>query len=65
MSISEIYLNQSGPPAERQLALIDFNKDLYVASVKESKIKFHKLGRWMLKKTYIFIVSPIALQNHL
>lgn len=44
MLVSKICLNQSGPPNQRQLAIVDFNKDLYVLSPKESKTKFNKLG---------------------
>lgn len=45
MTISSIALSQSGPINERQLALLDYNRDLYVVTVKDSKPKFVKLGK--------------------
>lgn len=44
MTVSSIALSQSGPINERQLALLDYNRDLYVITVKDSKSKFVKLG---------------------
>lgn len=44
MTVSSIALSQSGPINERQLALLDYNRDLYVVTVKDSKPKFVKLG---------------------
>lgn len=44
MTVSSIALSQSGPINERQLALLDYNRDLYVVTVKDSKPKFVKPG---------------------
>ncbi|XP_077295426.1 intraflagellar transport protein Oseg5 [Arctopsyche grandis] len=44
MAASEIVLSQSGLLAERQLAMIDFNKDLYILTVKDSKLKLKKIA---------------------
>ncbi|KAI8440284.1 hypothetical protein MSG28_001640, partial [Choristoneura fumiferana] len=48
MTVSTIALSQTGPISERQLALLDYNRDLYVATVKDSKPKFVKLGSQIL-----------------
>ncbi|CAG4943709.1 unnamed protein product [Colias eurytheme] len=48
MTVSCIALSQTGPLGERQLALLDYNRDLYVVSVKEAKPKFQKLGPQVL-----------------
>lgn len=45
MTVSTIALSQTGAIDERQLALLDYNRDLYVVTVKESKQKFVKLGK--------------------
>ncbi|CAG9784087.1 unnamed protein product [Diatraea saccharalis] len=45
MTVSTIALSQTGPINERQMALLDYNRDLYVVTVKENKPKFSKLGR--------------------
>lgn len=45
MTVSNIALSQTGPIGERQLALLDYNRDLYVATVKDPKSKFIKLGK--------------------
>lgn len=45
MTVSSIALSQTGPINERQLALLDYNRDLYVVTVKDSKPKFVKLGK--------------------
>lgn len=44
MATSEIVLSQSGLLVERQLAMIDFNKDLYILTVKDLKLKLKKIG---------------------
>lgn len=44
MTVSTIALSQTGPINDRQMALLDYNKDLYVVSVKDVKPKFVKLG---------------------
>lgn len=44
MTVSSIALSQTGPISERQLALLDYNRDLYVITVKDNKPKFVKLG---------------------
>lgn len=49
MTVSTIALSQTGPISERQLALLDYNRDLYVATVKDNKPKFVKLGKCRLK----------------
>lgn len=46
MTVSAITLSQTGPLSERQLALLDYNRDLYVVTVKENKPKFIKLGEY-------------------
>lgn len=46
MTVSSIALSQTGPISERQLALLDYNRDLYVVTVKDSKPKFVKLGKY-------------------
>lgn len=46
MTISSIALSQTGPTSERQLALLDYNRDLYVVTVKDTKPKFVKLGKF-------------------
>ena len=48
MTVSSIALSQTGPINERQLALLDYNRDLYVVTVKDSKPKFVKLGEFMI-----------------
>ncbi|XP_063359007.1 intraflagellar transport protein 80 homolog [Cydia amplana] len=48
MTVSTIALSQTGPISERQLALLDYNRDLYVATVKDNKPKFVKLGSQIL-----------------
>ncbi|CAG9566558.1 unnamed protein product [Danaus chrysippus] len=48
MTVSSIALSQSGPINERQIALLDYNRDLYVVTVKDSKPKFVKLGSQIL-----------------
>ncbi|RVE48513.1 hypothetical protein evm_006824 [Chilo suppressalis] len=48
MTVYSIALSQTGPINERQLALLDYNKDLYVVTVKENKPKFSKLGSQIL-----------------
>uniref|UniRef100_A0A2A4J8F6 Uncharacterized protein n=1 Tax=Heliothis virescens TaxID=7102 RepID=A0A2A4J8F6_HELVI len=48
MTVSSIALSQTGPINERQLALLDYNRDLYVVTVKDSKPKFVKLGSQIL-----------------
>ncbi|XP_059058155.1 intraflagellar transport protein 80 homolog isoform X1 [Achroia grisella] len=48
MTVSNIALSQSGPISERQLALLDYNRDLYVITVKDPKAKFNKLGSQIL-----------------
>lgn len=45
MTVSTIALSQTGAVDERQLALLDYNRDLYVVTVKDSKHKFVKLGK--------------------
>lgn len=47
MTVSSIALSQTGPINERQLALLDYNRDLYVVTVKDSKPKFVKLGKFL------------------
>lgn len=47
MTVSHIALSQTGPLIERQLALLDYNRDLYVVTVKDSKPKFVKLGKFV------------------
>lgn len=44
MTVSSIALSQTGPISERQLALLDYNRDLYAVTVKDNKPKFVKLG---------------------
>lgn len=46
MTVSTIALSQTGPINERQLALLDYNRDLYVVTVKDNKPKFVKLGEF-------------------
>lgn len=48
MTVSNIALSQAGPMSERQLALLDYNRDLYVVTVKDPKPKFVKLGKFYL-----------------
>ncbi|XP_028034172.1 intraflagellar transport protein 80 homolog [Bombyx mandarina] len=48
MTVSTIALSQTGPINDRQMALLDYNKDLYVVSVKDVKPKFVKLGSQVL-----------------
>ncbi|KAF9804241.1 hypothetical protein SFRURICE_020669 [Spodoptera frugiperda] len=48
MTVSSIALSQTGPINERQLALLDYNRDLYVVTFKDSKPKFVKLGSQIL-----------------
>ncbi|XP_034840469.1 intraflagellar transport protein 80 homolog [Maniola hyperantus] len=48
MTVSSIELSQTGPISERQLALMDYNRDLYVVTVKDPKSKFIKLGSQVL-----------------
>ncbi|VVD05328.1 unnamed protein product [Leptidea sinapis] len=48
MTVSKVALSQIGPVNERQIALLDYNKDLYVVTVKDSKQKFFKLGSQVL-----------------
>ncbi|XP_026314438.1 intraflagellar transport protein 80 homolog [Hyposmocoma kahamanoa] len=48
MTVSSIALSQTGPISERQLALLDYNRDLYAVTVKDSKPKFVKLGSQVL-----------------
>lgn len=45
MTVSTIALSQSGPINERQIALLDYNRDLYVVTVKDPKPRFMKLGK--------------------
>ncbi|KAG6457329.1 hypothetical protein O3G_MSEX010242 [Manduca sexta] len=52
MTVSVIALCQTGPVSERQLALLDYNRYLYVVTVKESKPKFVKLGSQILSITW-------------
>ncbi|KAG7311155.1 hypothetical protein JYU34_002142 [Plutella xylostella] len=52
MTVSHIALSQTGPINERLLALLDYNRDLYVVSVKENKPKFLKLGSQILSITW-------------
>lgn len=54
MTVSNLGLSQSGPINERQLALLDYNRDLYVVTVKDSKTKFVKLGTLLLITTLVF-----------
>ncbi|GLV42372.1 Outer segment 5 [Carabus blaptoides fortunei] len=42
--ITQVALSQAGPSSERQLALVDKNKDLYMASVRGTQKIFSKLG---------------------
>lgn len=49
MTVAAIALSQTGPLSERKIALLDYNRDLYVVIVKDSKLKFSKLG---LKVTF-------------
>ena len=52
--IMELALNQSGPATERQLAIIDKNKDLYLRAVRQYGtdrvvklgMKYCAKGRW-------------------
>ena len=52
--IMELALNQSGPATERQLAIIDKNKDLYLRAVRQYGtdrvvklgMKYCTTGRW-------------------
>ncbi|XP_041968776.1 intraflagellar transport protein 80 homolog isoform X2 [Aricia agestis] len=48
MTVSDISLSQTGPINDRQLALLDYNRDLYVVTVKDPKPKFTKLGSQVL-----------------
>ncbi|CAK1544237.1 unnamed protein product [Leptosia nina] len=48
MTVSCIALSQTGPLNERQIALLDYNRDLYVVTFKEAKPKFLKLGAQVL-----------------
>ncbi|XP_045512277.1 intraflagellar transport protein 80 homolog isoform X1 [Pieris brassicae] len=52
MTVSCIALSQTGPLNERQLALLDYNRDLYVVTVKETKPKMFKLGPQVLSITW-------------
>ncbi|CAH0726156.1 unnamed protein product, partial [Brenthis ino] len=52
MTVSNIALSQTGPINERQIALLDYNKDLYVITVKDPKPKFVKLGSQVLSITW-------------
>ncbi|PSN36206.1 hypothetical protein C0J52_07301 [Blattella germanica] len=43
--VIEVALNQAGSPSERQLVLVDKNRDLYLTYVRgSSKVKLRKLG---------------------
>lgn len=65
MTVSNIALSQTGPIGERQLALLDYNRDLYVATVKDPKSKFVKLGKNNLSifSTNILILKLIAIMK--
>ncbi|GBP81979.1 Intraflagellar transport protein 80 homolog [Eumeta japonica] len=48
MTVATVALCQTGPSNERQLALLDSNRDLYVVTVKDNKMKCLKLGSQIL-----------------
>ncbi|XP_023937442.2 intraflagellar transport protein 80 homolog [Bicyclus anynana] len=48
MTVSNVSLSQTGSISERQLALLDYNRDLYVVTVRDTKCKFMKLGSQVL-----------------
>lgn len=52
MTVSNIALSQTGPINERQIALLDYNKDLYVITVKDPKPKFVKLGEAFISNLF-------------
>lgn len=43
--VAQIALNQSGPVTERQIALVDKNKDLYLTNVKGPNKISSKIGK--------------------
>ncbi|XP_044766624.1 intraflagellar transport protein 80 homolog [Coccinella septempunctata] len=45
MNISQISLDQWGPPANRNMAVLDRAKDLHIVSIKSTTKTFSKLGR--------------------
>lgn len=45
MQISAISLSQCGLSTERILAFLDFNKDLHILTIREQKLKSHKIGK--------------------
>lgn len=44
LQIIQIALNQTGPPAQRNLCILDRNKDLYIATIRSSNKMMLKLG---------------------
>lgn len=60
MSVNTIALSQSGSINERKLAILDSNNDLYVVLVKDSKLKFTKLGSQILSIVWSFDTELIA-----
>lgn len=50
MEVIEVHLDHCGPPAERRLALIDKNRDLYLSTVRNfgKPAKVVKLGECVL-----------------
>lgn len=64
MTVSGIALSQSGTINERQLAILDYNRDLYVITVKDSKSKFVKLGElFMLDLIMIVCLQPVYSED--
>lgn len=66
MTVSNIALSQTGLINERQLALLDYNRDLYVVTVKDTKPKFVKLGKILiiiLSRDILHIDNKIELST--
>lgn len=55
MTVATIALSQTGATNERKLAVLDFNKDLYVVSVKDAKQKFIRLGIFFMTCNILYV----------
>lgn len=51
--ITHICLSQVGPPSDRQLAVVDRNKDLFLVPVRGTNKVFSKIG------TYYYVLSSL------
>ena len=63
MEIIEACLDQCGPAMERQLAIIDKNRDVYIAKVRRSEASFIKLGiaEYKMNQTIKHFISVLYL----